>query len=316
MTIFNDFDVNIVCFAEREKMKTLLGFSLLCLFCLSGCSVERDSKTYSPTKSSSEHHAYIVGIHPYLNSQKTFLAYRPLLDYLEKNIPNSTFVLETSKDYPHYEQKLYAKAFDFSLPNPYQTVNSLQHGYKVIAKMKPDSAFRGILVARKDSHIRNVQDLKGKKISFPAATALAATMMPLYFLKSKGLDIDKDIEKRYVGSQFSSIMNAYSGDTFIAGTWPTSCEDWCKAYPEKEREMEIVWETEPLVNNGFVALSSLPEPPIDAVAHLLTTLQEHQEGVEIIRNSGFAGFEPANNHTYDKVDSFLKMYDTSIGLPQ
>jgi len=84
---------------------------------------------------------YKVGIHPCHNPKKMHISYRPLLDYLESKLENAEFLLETSKDYLTYDQKLYAGRFDFSLPNSYQTYNALQYGYEVIAKTKPDSVF-------------------------------------------------------------------------------------------------------------------------------------------------------------------------------
>ncbi len=271
---------------------------------------------YRPTSKAVVSKIYIVGIHLYINTQKMFLSYRPILDYLEKNIPDTLFVLETSEDYAQYNQKLQSHVFDFSLPNPYQTVTSFQYGYHVIAKMKPDSDFKGIFVARKSSHLRTFDQLKHQKISFPAPTALAAAMMPLYFLKINGLDIDKDIEKLYVGSQFSSIMNAYSGDTIVGATWPTSYEDWCQLNPQKAQEMEVVWETKMLVNNGFIVHERVPEGLAQQVAVLLATLDGHTEGKKLLQNAGFLGFELANNQTYDKVVQFLEQYDQEIGLPK
>jgi phosphonate transport system substrate-binding protein len=63
---------------------------------------------------------------------------------------------------------------------PYQTLNSLQHGYHIFAKMGEDDRCRGIIIVRKDSNINTVADLMGKIVSFLAPTVLAATMMPLY----------------------------------------------------------------------------------------------------------------------------------------
>ena len=186
-----------------------------------------------------------------LNSQKMFDAYQPILRYLETNIPGSTFELETSKDYAAYDEKLYAGRFDFSLPNPYQTSKAIKEGYHVIAKMTPDSVFRGIFVAKKSSRIRDVQQLKNQTVSFPAPTALAATMMPLYYLHEHGLDTRNEIKKIFVGSQYSSIMNAYSGDSLVGATWPPPWEAWCRENPKKADEMEVLWQTEPLVNVSY-----------------------------------------------------------------
>lgn len=284
--------------------------SVLAIF-FAACDKE---KPYKPQGVASEKKAYIVGIHPYLNSQKTYITYRPILDYLEANMPGVRFELQTSSDYADYEKKLYSKNFDFALPNPYQTLNSIQYGYRVIAKMKPDSVFRGIIVAKKTSNVKSVNDLKGHNVSFPAKTALAAAMMPLYFLQQNGLDVKKDITIKFVGSQYSSIMNAYAEDTIAAATWPPPWEQWKKEHPDMAAEMRIIWETKPLINNGFAAKESIPEETAKRVAKLLTALDQTESGRKILQNAGFDGFEYANNQRYDIVKDFLIEYDKKVGL--
>jgi len=288
----------------------------LSIFLILGCEQKGAQPLYRPTSVDIETKVYVVGVHPYINTHQMFSSYRPILDYLEANIPHTTFKLETSEDYAQYNKKLAAKVFDFSLPNPYQTVTSLNYGYHVIAKMKPDTTFRGIFVAKKSSHLRSIKQLKNQKVSFPAPTALAAAMMPLYFLKSQGLDIHKDIEKLYVGSQFSSIMNAYTGDTIAGATWPTSYADWCAQNPEKADDMEVVWETDILVNNGFIVHERVPQGLAQQVAVALSLLDSSEKDSKLLKNAGFDGFELASNETYNKVVNFLTQYDKEIGLPK
>lgn len=292
-----------------------LWFVLHCCFFL-GCEPTTHTTKYEPSVMHKTEKIYVVGVHPYLNSQKMYLSYRPILNYLEAHIPNVKFHLETSEDYARYNEKLRQQVFDFSLPNPYQTVTSFSYHYNAIAKMKPDTQFRGILVARKDKKIKHIAQLKKNKISFPAPTALAAAMMPLYFLQQEGLDINKDIHKLYVGSQFSSIMNAYSGDALAGATWPTSWEEWCLQHPDKANEMEVIWQTPTLVSNGFVSHERVPSGLAQHVAVLLSSLDEHDEGLLLLQGAGFDGFEIACNATYDSVVDFLDRYDQTIGLPK
>jgi len=290
-------------------------FSILLIF--SGCMPEdHESKGYKPTTVAVQKYELIVGIHPYLNTQKTFLAYEPIIRYLEKNIPSTRFTLETSLDYADYERKLYAGHFDFALPNPLQTLQASRHGYRIVAKMKPDSVFRGVIVARKENHIRSVDQLREKAISFPAKTALAATLMPKLFLYERGLNVDKDAYPRYVGSQYSSIMNAYTKDTVAAATWPSPWKTWQNENPQKAKEMEVIWETPPLINNGFVVRSDLDQNLSAKVVTLLCALDTFPEGKKLLEDAGFNGFERASEKTYLPVEKFLKQYDNALGLPK
>jgi len=281
-----------------------------------GCSDTQTSKRYEPKGKRFINQIYKVGIHPYLNSKKMFLSYRPILDYLESRLENVEFILETSKDYPSYDKKLYARTFAFALPNPFQTYNALEHGYRVVAKMKPDSVFRGIFVAQKKAELSNVNQLRSKSISFPAPTALAATMMPLQYLHDHGLNVHKDIDKKFVGSQYSSILNAYSGDTLVGATWPPPWEAWCKENPQKAKEMEVVWQTKPLINNGFVVRDDIDPAIVQAIVNILISMDSDPQGKKLLDNAGFEGFEKANNRRYAIVKTFLDRYYQSVGKTQ
>lgn len=289
---------------------------LIVLF-FAGChSDENKGVRYAPSTSvTPQTNEWIVGIHPYLNSQKTFLAYEPILRYWEAQT-GLRLRLETSLDYADYERKLYGGHFDISLPNPYQTLKSLDHGYRVVAKVKPDSEFRGVIVARKDCSIRSVEQLRGKVISFPAPTALAATLMPKWFLFEHGLNVDKESFPRYVGSQYSSIMNAYTKDAVAAATWPAPWKRWQLENPQKAKEMELVWETAPLVNNGVVVRSDLNATLVAKLMASLCTMDRDPTARKLLLPTGFTGFEKADTAHYEPVRNFLIRYDRAIGLPE
>jgi phosphonate transport system substrate-binding protein len=255
---------------------------------------------------------YVFAIHPLHNPVRLFEVYGPLIEYLNRNIPGTTFRLEASRNYEEFENKLYGRQFDFALPNPYQTLNSLGHGYHVIAKMGDDFRFTGVILVRRDSGIKKVLDLKGKKVSYPARTALAATMMPQYFLHSHGLDVNRDIENLYVGSQESSIMNVYLGQTAAGATWPLPWESFQKEHPDQAAALELKWETEPLLNNGIVARDDVSDALVKRVAQSLSSLHASAEGREILARMPLSRFELADDKRYSVIEDFLRKFSQSV----
>jgi phosphonate transport system substrate-binding protein len=255
---------------------------------------------------------YIFAIHPLHNPVRLFEIYSPLISYLNRHIPDATFQLEASRNYEAFEKKLYERQFDFALPNPYQTLNALDHGYHVIAKMGDDEKFTGIILVRRDSGIKEVTDLKGKKVSYPARTALAATMMPQYFFQTHGLDVNRDIENIYVGSQESSIMNVYLGNVAAGATWPLPWEAFQKEHPEMAAELTVKWETGALINNGVVARDDVPEPLATQVAVLLNTLHSDEEGKAMLARIPLSRFELANDRRYLVIEDFLQRFSRTV----
>lgn len=289
---------------------------LVILLVIAGCNEKVDTKSIE--FSSSEEHdktIYRFGIHPLHNPARLHDIFSPVMDYLNKNIDGAEFKVEASRNYGAYDKKLFAGEFHFSLPNPYQTVRSLEHGYRVFGKMGDDDNFRGIILVRKDSNIKSITDLKGKAVSYPAPTALAATMMPQYYLQTHGLNVMKDVDNRYVGSQESSIMNVFLGDTAAGATWPPPWRALSKERPQLAEQLEIKWQTRPLPNNGLVARNDMPDKLVKQVAKLLFELHTNKEGQDILKRMELSRFESANDATYQPVRNFLATFKKEVRDP-
>lgn len=255
---------------------------------------------------------YVIGVHPLHNPQRLHEIFGPVADLLTKKIVGAEFKIEASRNYAAFDEKLYSGKFEFALPNPYQTVLSLKHKYRVFGKMGNDDNFKGIILVRKDSGINKVTDLKGKAVCFPAPTALAATMMPQYYLHDNGLDVNRDIKINYVGSQESSIMNVFLGNVAAGATWPPPWQALLKERPQLSDELEVKWETDPLPNNGLVVRMDVPQDIVDQVSVILFNLHKNETGRTILGRMELTQFESASDETYRPVNDFLKKFNLKV----
>ncbi len=297
-------------------MKTLFKITLILLSVLffAACE-EKNDKAYEieyAKTPSFDKKVYIFGVHPLHNPQKLFEIYQPLVDYINKHLIDAKLKLEASRNYASYDKKLFSGYFDISLPNPYQTVIASDLDYNIFAKMADDKNFRGIILVRKDSNIKDIADIKGKAVSYPAPTALAATMMPQEFLYKNGIDINKDIKNLYVGSQESSIMNVYLKKSVAASTWPPPWIAFQKDRPDIAKELTVKWETQPLLNNGLVAKKDFPKHILHTIKTLILDLHNTQNGKKILESMELSRFEKADYNTYDKVREFIKRFEKEI----
>lgn len=296
-------------------IKTLKYLILLFLaFGFFGCSNNND-ETYEieySQESPFTKKTYTFGVHPLHNPQKLFEVYQPLVDYINSRLMEARIKLEASRNYAAYDEKLFNGYFDLALPNPYQTVVAAQKDYIIFGKMGDDENFRGIFIARKDSNITSVNDIKNKTVSYPAPTALAATMMPQYYLHENGIDINKDIKNSYVGSQESSIMNVYLKKSIVGSTWPPPWLAFVKDHPKVASELEIVWETKPLLNNALIARKDFPEDLLNQISDIVFTLHTHEKGKEILQRMELSKYEKADSRTYDEVNNFIKKFENEI----
>jgi aliphatic sulfonates family ABC transporter substrate-binding protein len=120
---------------------------------------------------------------------------------------NAKVEVATFPSGPPQIEALAAKSLDFALVGDQPALQAISSGIpvKIIAGISDGTENMG-LVARKDSGIKTVKDIKGKKIASPAGTN--AYLMLIMFLEKEGLTFD-DIEyvNLAIGSINASLIN-------------------------------------------------------------------------------------------------------------
>jgi phosphonate transport system substrate-binding protein len=288
--------------------------ALITALLLLGCDrpAESPALKYSSAPAIATLPTYRLAIHPLHNPQKLAEAYQPLVDHLNRQLSGVRIELEASRDYQTYEQKFRARGPELLLPNPWQTLESIKVGYRVIAMAGDAADFKGIFIVRKDSGIKTPADLKGKVVSYPSHTALAACIMPQYFLHQKGIDVMKDIRNVYVGSQESSIMNAYLGQSAAAATWPPPWRLFAKDHPTEAAQLKVIWETPSLLNNSVMVRDDVPAAISDKIRQILLDLATVPEGKAILAFMATARFHAADNATYNQVRDYVANFEKVV----
>jgi phosphonate transport system substrate-binding protein len=292
---------------------------IIILTALVSLSCQKKEVTYQPTygensNNSPKKRMVTISIHPLHNAVRIQEMYGPIIKILEKNIPEAEFQIESSKSYDEFNRKIQSKRIDIILPNPYQTLEAIKYGYQVFAKMGDDVKFRGIVLIRKDSTIDSIKKLKGKTISFPAPSALAAAMMPQYYIESRGASFKKDnIKTKYVGSQESSILAVYYKEVDAGSTWVMAWESFKAENKEIAKELKPLFITEQLLNNSLMAKSDFPPDLLIKVKDTFLNLHKTNEGNVVLNRIKLSKFEDASNQNYEIVKQFLTQYLEKFG---
>ena len=297
--------------AAAARWFILANLLLLLAACDSG-SAPVTGPQYGATPTIGQARHYRLAVHPLHNPRKLSQAYQPLVDYLNRNVPGAHFELEASRDYAAYEVKFRAREPDLLLPNPWQSLQAMKAGYHVVAMAGDAADFKGLFIVRRDSPLRTPDDLKGKTVAYPARTALAACIMPQWFLHRSGIDVNRDIDNRYVGSQESAIMAAYLGDVAAGATWPPPWRAFQKEHPREAATLKVVWETPPLINNSVMVRDDLPAAVRERVRELLLALDGTPEGPAILATMETSRFLAADDASYAPVRDFVARFEKEV----
>jgi len=304
---------------NASKLRALDSFWMLLrispALLLMACNNTED-KQYQPEFSSipsSLDKQYIFGVHPQRNPKKLREVFGPLTKYLNNKVEDANLVFEASRNFAAYDKKQAARHFDFALPNPYGTVQGIDSGYRVFGKMGNEGDLRGLILVRRDSSIKSISDLKGTTISFPGPTALAATILPKYFLYNKGLNVNTDFKSIYVGSMESSLTNVYRGNVAAGTAYPPAWRDFQKNQPQLAAELKVMWQTEAMPDNSLMARDDIPEELVNKIAKALFSMQNDEQGKAVLSGMDLTQFKRADNDDYAQVREFIKTYEAQIG---
>ncbi len=136
-------------------------------------------------------------------------------------------------------------------------------------------------------------------------------MQPQLELQQQGLPWGS-YQALYVGSQESSIMNVFIGQTAAGATWPTPWQAFQNSFPNRAEQLEVLLQTPSLINNSWIALDSLPPELIDQVGQVLFDLHKSQHGRDILAQLPLQSFEPASNQDYARVQDFIDEFSRSV----
>jgi phosphonate transport system substrate-binding protein len=303
-------------FSVADRTRRALAASLAGALVLlpAGCGREEPEQPlrYATAPAHQTLPTYLFAVHPLHNPQKLAATYQPLVDLLNRRLKGARVELLAARDYSTYNARLRARGPALLLPNPWQTLEAIKVGYRVIAMAGDAKDFRGLLLARRDTPIREVADLKGKVVSYPAQTALAACIMPQFFLHQRGLDVNRDITNAYVGSQESSILQAYLGKAAVAATWPPPWRMFQQEHPREAAELKVLWETPALVNNSVMLRDDVPPDVAESIRSTLLTLGASAEGRLVLAGMSTSSFTAADNATYAPVRAYIADFEREV----
>ncbi len=140
--------------------------------------------------------------------------FTPLATYLEKQLGMKVEFTPVS-DYPAAVEALVNKKVDLVWFGGFTHVQAnLRSGGKIIpiAQREEDTKFQSVFIAKTDSGIKTLADMKGKQVSFGSQSSTSGHLMPRSFLLQAGINPEKDFARiAYSGAHDATIASVVSG---------------------------------------------------------------------------------------------------------
>lgn len=218
---------------------------------------------------------YVIGVVPQFGALRTNNIWVPIIQELEKKT-GLRFELKGSPTIPDFEQEFLLGVFDFVYMNPYHILPAHQfQGYSPLVRDTGTSLY-GVLVVLKDSPIKEIKDLDGSKIAFPAPNALGASLMIRLALKEK---FKINFHPVYVKTHSSVYLNVIFKEVAAGGGVQKTLEN---QIDEIRENLRIIYKTPSVSPHPFAAHPRVPASVRELVQSKLLEMGNSDEGRKML----------------------------------
>ena len=210
---------------------------------------------------------YIV---PQLATSQLYSNWMPILDRVGRDT-NQCFELHVPPTIPEFEKFVLSGEADYVYMNPYHAVMAYKRQKYAPLVADGKEKLDGIIVVRKDSKIKSIEELDGNRMAFPAPNAFAASLLIRSTLDRKGIKI----QPKYVKTHSNVYHSVILGDFVAGGGINHTFEREPKAVRERLR---ILYTTPEYTPHPFAANPRIAKATRDAVADSFVALGNTDTG--------------------------------------
>ena len=173
------------------------------------------------------------------------------------------------------------------------------------------STFTSRIFVRKESGLRQLEDLRGKTMAFVDPTSSSGYIYPMALLIQKGMVKNRDPKTFFrevvFGGAHDAVMRALvNGHVDAIASFDLAREQYLKDPAERER-IVVVAETAPIPEAGIAARDGLPAETFARVRAALISIRGPEYAPLLKRLYDIDGFEPAEDREYDPVRAAFEL---------
>lgn len=187
--------------------------------------------------------------------------FTPLASYLEKALGVKVEFTPVS-DYPAAVESLVNKKVDLVWFGGFTHVQAnLRSGGKIVplAQREEDTKFQSVFIAKTDSGIKTLTDMKGKQVSFGSQSSTSGHLMPRSFLLQANINPEQDFRRiAYSGAHDATIASVVSGKVDAAALDITVWRKFVTENKVDTKAVDVFYTTPPYFNYNWSVHADMP----------------------------------------------------------
>ncbi len=247
-----------------------------------------------------------IGLLPEMNVFSQMQRYRPLAEYLGRKLDIDVQLTMLSR-YGNIIERLRENKIDAAFLGSFTgTLAISQLNVEPLARpinLDGTSTYHGLLFVRKDSGIKNVQDMRNTTMAFVERATTAGYIFPLAYFKKNGIAEYETFFKEsfFAGSHDATIDAVYRKQADIGAAKNTIFEYYMAKNPQVAEQIEVLARSTSVPSNGLCVLPSVSRELRTRLRKTLLALDGSEEGREVLKKLRAVKFVKTDRQDYGPV---------------
>lgn len=209
-------------------------------------------------------------------------------------LPSDAYVLAHKRKAA--DPLLQAMRYDYDEPSGKQNPNKL------------DSKYQSMIIVRKNSKIKSIKDLKGKKIAIQDPTSTSGYILPVAELYKKGINVVKDDNLVNVKGHDQGVVSVLNGDTDAAFVFKDARNLVAKDELNVFKEVKPIYFTKKVPNDTISVRSDMSSAFRKKLAKSMKEIVKTKEGAKILKNIyDHYGYKDAKDSDYNIIREYQSL---------
>lgn len=292
-------------------MYRILTAVCICLTIATACS-KREATT---PKEKPQGKAFVIGLIPEQHIFDQMARYKPLADYLSRKT-GVAIKLKVLPRYGNIVDNFVANGMDAAFFGSFTyTLAHAKLGVEILARpenLDGVSTYYGLIFVRKDSGVKTVHDMKGKRFAFVDKATTAGYLLPLEYFHRNGIRNFRNYLKEtyFTGTHEDAINDVLNKKADIGAAKNTVYDRIAKENSRIMKELIIIEKSPQVPENGLAVRKDLEDSLKRKLKETLLAMNNDPEGATILAVFGARRFIETTDEDYAPVVKYAR----EIGL--
>ena len=298
------------------KKRILPFWFLLIVMLAAGCERSEKLSSEKPQAETGRVKTLLIGLIPEQNIFKQMERYEPIAGYLSKKV-SMKIRLTVLPRYGNIVNNFVSTGLDGAFFGSFTyTLAHAKLGVEVLARpvsLNGTSTYHGLIFVRKESGIKSIRQMGGKRFAFVDKATTAGYLLPLAYFKEHGKNYKTFLKESYfTGTHEDAIFDVLNRKADVGAAKNTVYERLAASEDRIKKELVILERSPDVPENALAVRKDLDISVKKRLKEALLTMHEDPEGMALLKGFGAQRFIETNESDYRPIYRYAQEINLNL----